>query len=135
MMKLENMPSKMILTLLCALVGNFISAQELKWYNPENAGCLVVQGQAFSGEARECFYNRLPDKIVGSLPKGVARLSRQTAGESICFTTDSKNITVRYRVKRRLQMHHIWMVYLKRDLMLFQASTHSLGICLFQVQA
>ena len=98
----KKMFSKMILTLLCAFVGNFISAQELKWYNPENAGCPVVQGQAFSGEARECIYNRLPDRVVGTLPKGVARLSRQTAGESICFSTDSKNITVRYRVKRKL---------------------------------
>ena len=103
----KKMSSKTILTLLCAFVGNFISAQELKWYNPENAGCPVVQGQAFSGEARECIYNRLPDRVVGTLPKGVARLSRQTAGESVCFTTDSKNITVRYRVKRRLQMHHM----------------------------
>ena len=95
------------LTFLGVWLAVLMSAQELKWYNPENAGCPVVQGQAFSGEARECIYNRLPDRVVGTLPKGVARLSRQTAGESVCFTTDSKNITVRYRVKRRLQMHHM----------------------------
>ena len=41
------MSSKMILTLLCAFIGNFISAQELKWYNPENAGCPVVQQHPF----------------------------------------------------------------------------------------
>ena len=82
-------------------------AQDVKWHNPENAGFPVVQSQAFQNEVRTGFYNRLPDRIVETLPKNVAKLSKQTAGERLCFTTDSKNITVRYKVKRKLQMPHM----------------------------
>ena len=98
---------RLTLIFMCAFAGIQVSAQNMKWYNPENAGFPIVQGQAFQGDAREGFYNRLPDRFIESLPKAVRRLSRQTAGESLCFTTDSRNITVRYKVKRRLQMHHM----------------------------
>ena len=98
---------RLIGSFLCAFVVVSMSAQEFRWHNPENTGFPVVHGQAFQGESRDGFYNRLPDRIVESLPEGVARLSRQTAGESLCFSTDSKNITVRYKVKRKLQMPHM----------------------------
>ena len=93
--------------LLCAFVATSLNAQGFKWYNPESAGFSVVQNQAFQNEARTGFYNRLPDRIVETLPKNVAKLSKQTAGERLCFTTDSKNITVRYKVKRKPQMPHM----------------------------
>ena len=93
--------------LLCAFAATSMQAQEVKWYNPETAGFPVVQSQAFQNEARSGFYNRLPDRVVATLPKGVAKLSRQTAGENLCFSTDSKNIIVRYKVKRRIQMNHM----------------------------
>ena len=94
-------------TILCTLLCALSLAQDLKWYNPETAGFPVVQGQAFQDESREGFYNRLPVSVKSDIPKGVWRLSKQTAGESICFTTDSKNIVVRYKVNRRLQMPHM----------------------------
>ena len=93
--------------LFCAFVTISMRAQDVKWHNPENAGFPVVQSQAFQNEVRTGFYNRLPDRIVETLPKNVAKLSKQTAGERLCFTTDSKNITVRYKVKRKLQMPHM----------------------------
>ena len=93
--------------LLCVFASASLHAQGKKWYNPADAGVPVVQSQAFPNEARESFYNRLPDRIVKTLPKGVAKLSRQTAGERLCFTTDSKNIIVRYKVKRNIQMPHM----------------------------
>ena len=95
------------LIIFCAVVATSIHAQEVNWYNPEKAGFPVVRSQAFPNELREGFYNRLPDRIVANLPKGVAKLSRQTAGENISFSTNSKNITVRYKVRRKLQMPHM----------------------------
>ena len=77
------------------------------WHNPENAGYPVVQSQAFQGEAREGFYNRLPFSVKTRIPKGVWRLSKHTAGENICFETDSRNIVVRYKVSGKLQMPHM----------------------------
>lgn len=83
------------------------SAQTFRWHNPENAGFPVVQGQAFQAEVRNGFYNRLPDRAQEVLRKRVWDLSRQTAGESINFTTNAKEIKVRYKVKLRKAMNHM----------------------------
>lgn len=83
------------------------SAQTFSWHNPENAGFPVVQGQAFQAEVRNGFYNRLPDRAQEVLRKRVWDLSRQTAGESINFTTNAKEIKVRYKVKLRKAMNHM----------------------------
>ena len=84
-----------------------MSAQSLKWYNPEDAGFHVVQGQAYHEDAREGFYDRFPLRAKEDLRRRVWNLSRQTAGESIRFITDSKNIKVRYKVKLRIAMNHM----------------------------
>lgn len=84
-----------------------LSAQSLKWYNPQDAYFHVVQGQAFGDEARGGFYQRLPLRAKETVRKAVWSISRQTAGESIRFCTDSKNIKVRYKVKMRTAMNHM----------------------------
>ena len=78
-----------------------------KWYNPEEAGFRVVQGQAFYGQERENFYNRFPAKAKGTVRDAVWALSLRTAGESIVFTTDADKITVRYQVSRSHAMPHM----------------------------
>lgn len=83
------------------------SAQTIKWHNPEQAGFPVVQGQAFQGEEREGFYHRFPARAKDDVRKAVWNLSRNTAGESICFSTGSKNIKIRYKVLRRKSMPHM----------------------------
>ena len=103
---------------MCMTVKNIISvvtiflcqlsfAQTEKWHNPENADFPVVQGQAFQGEERGGFYHRFPARAQEAVRKAVWNLSKNTAGESICFSTDSKNIKVRYRVLRRKSMNHM----------------------------
>ena len=98
---------KFTLLFLTAIFSMTAMAQDLKWYNPEQAGFHVVQGQAFPGAEREGFYHRLPAKAKDVLRQKVWDLSRQTAGESICFSTDAKEIKVRYKVKRRIAMNHM----------------------------
>ena len=101
------MLKRISLLLLSVFAGITLSAQSIKWYNPESADFHVVQGQAFVEDAREGFYNRLPARAKEDLRKPVWDLSRQCAGESICFSTDSKNIKVRYKVKLRIAMGHM----------------------------
>ena len=99
---------KKIISLAFALLLCLVSsAQTFKWHNPENAEFQVIQGQALGNETREGFYHRLPARAKDVLRKRVWDLSRQTAGESICFSTDAKEIRVRYKVKLRIAMNHM----------------------------
>ena len=91
--------------LLVAVFFTIISsAQSIKWYNPQEAGFPVVQGQAFQNQERNGFYDRFPAKAKDVLRKKVWDLSRQSAGESIVFSTDSKEIKVRYKVFYRYRL-------------------------------
>ena len=98
---------KLLLSVLTSLVTLVSFAQSYIWYNPEKAGFPVVQGQAFQGEKRESFYHRFPSCAKENVRRAVWNLSKNTAGESVCFSTDSKNIKVRYRVLRRKAMNHM----------------------------
>ena len=98
---------KILLSVLTSLVTLVSFAQSYIWYNPEKAGFPVVQGQAFQGEERESFYHRFPSRAKENVRRAVWNLSKNTAGESVCFSTDSKNIKVRYRVLRRKAMNHM----------------------------
>ena len=104
---MTNMYRKILLSVLTSLVTLVSFAQSYIWYNPEKAGFPVVQGQAFQGEERESFYHRFPSRAKENVRRAVWNLSKNTAGESVCFSTDSKNIKVRYRVLRRKAMNHM----------------------------
>lgn len=80
---------------------------QVKWYDPEEAGFPVIQGQGLTEQDRDCFYHRLPSTGQEVLRPGVWNLSKQSAGESIVFVTDSKEITVRYTVTLRHAMAHM----------------------------
>lgn len=101
------MYKKLLLLITTSLFCLITTAQTIRWYNPEDADFPVIQGQAFQGEEREGFYNRLPVRLKDDLRKRVWDLSRQTAGESICFSTNSKEIKVRYKVRHRIAMNHM----------------------------
>ena len=101
------MTIRYILSLVTMSVCLLSSAQTEKWHNPQQVGYPVVHGQAFQGEEREGFYHRFPARTRENVRKAVWNLSKNTAGESICFSTDSKNIKVRYRVLRRKAMNHM----------------------------
>ena len=83
------------------------SAQTMKWYNPEDVDFKVVQGQIMTSEARECYYHRLPAKYKGVVRKAVWNRGTTSAGERIVFSTNSKTITVRYKVSGAHAMPHM----------------------------
>ncbi len=93
--------------ILIAVAASSGTAAQTKWHNPENASFPVIQGQKYQGEEREGFYNRFPARAKDKVRKSVWNLSRQNAGESIVFTTDAKNIVVRYTVALRHSMPHM----------------------------
>lgn len=83
-----------------------LSAQTL-WYNPEESFADLMLGQAFEGQERESVYHRFPKKAKDVVRSGVWNLSKSNAGESLEFTTDSKNITVRYTISGAQAMPHM----------------------------
>lgn len=83
----------LLILLLCANIQLF--AQE-KWYNPMDSDNPYICGRAWNKETGKTF-NRLPDRMKALLPQNIWELSKQTAGLSIRFTTNSKNITVKYQ--------------------------------------
>ena len=83
------------------------ASSQTKWYNPEDAGIDLIQGQAFEGEERESVYHRFPSRAKGVVRDHVWGLSTSPAGESIVFTTDSRNITVKYTLWGGYEMPHM----------------------------
>ena len=99
---------RFILFISIAMLANLQHAQaQTKWYNPEDATVNPVQGQAFKGQERESFYHLFPKKAKQTVRKSVWGLSKETAGESILFSTDSKSIKVRYTVDGGFEMRHM----------------------------
>lgn len=101
------MKKLLLSAILCLNVAAAALNAQIRWYDPEEAGFPVVQGQAYVGSEREAFYHRFPASARSEVRKAVWALSRQTAGESIRFRTDAEEITVRYAVGRRLAMNHM----------------------------
>ncbi|MCF0172840.1 MAG: SGNH/GDSL hydrolase family protein [Bacteroidales bacterium] len=97
---------RLAITLVLAFFALVQGAAQV-WHNPESAGFPVIQGQAWQGEARLNFYDRFPARVAGTVRKPVWGLSRQNAGESLCFRTDAEEIKVRYSVRSGLNMPHM----------------------------
>lgn len=80
---------------------------QIKWYNPTEAGFPVIQHQGWVGEERENPYHRFPLRAKESVRKSVWSLSRHNAGECIKFTTNARQIIVRYTVEGGRAMAHM----------------------------
>lgn len=89
-----------VLATLCAVA-------QTTWYNPVEAGFPVIQGQGWPTEVRQNPYHRFPARVNGTVRKAVWGLSTDCAGESIEFTTNATNITVRYTVAYGHAMAHM----------------------------
>lgn len=79
----------------------------IKWYNPMQAGFPFIQNQAWTGEERENPYNRFPLRVKENVRGAVWSLSHHSAGECIVFTTNAKEIYVRYTVAGGKYMNHM----------------------------
>ena len=98
---------KITFSAIAALACMTVSAQEMKWHNPLEAGFNVICNQALPDEARSNEYHRFPSDKQAKIRKAVWDISKQSAGECISFTTDAKKLQVRYGVKLRHAMPHM----------------------------
>lgn len=78
----------------------------MKWVNPLEQPFQVVRGRAWNQELQGT-YVRLPQKAKEKVTKAVWELSRQSAGLSIAFYSDSPEIKVRYVVNGNRSMAHM----------------------------
>ena len=95
-----------LLLFFAALLGASAFAQ-VKWYNPMEAGFPVIQNQGWVGEERENPYHRFPARAKETLRGNVWGLGRHAAGECITFTTNAKEIYVKYTVSGGKAMNHM----------------------------
>jgi hypothetical protein len=70
-------------------------ADSIAWYEPSHWG---IEGKGWTNVQR--YYDRLPSKAEGVVRGSVWGLSRQSAGMSIRFRTEAKEIQVRYTLLR-----------------------------------
>ncbi len=99
-----------ILIILFAIISipQFVSAQSMKWYNPQQNSFNPIEGQFWQDEERSNFYNRLPDNYRNRVRTPVWNLSTNSAGLSIRFRTNSPMIAVRYNLVDSLYtLHHM----------------------------
>lgn len=75
------------------------SSENLRWFDPQQAGFPVVQGQAWPQELAGT-YNRFPERLRQQVNLGVWKLSCQSAGLSIHFRSNASPIRVRYRLTK-----------------------------------
>lgn len=79
---------------------------QTQWFNPlEDGHAHYIQNQAWDEDGGN--YNRLPARAKGKIRDDVWNLSRESAGLSIRFLTDSKKIQVRYQVRGGYSMPHM----------------------------
>lgn len=96
---------KLLLNILFACSLLSLSAQT-KWMNPLEQGENTVHGRWWNSELKDS-YHRLPPRAESKVRPAVWRLSRQSAGLSVCFHTNSPSIRVRYKVGGGLNMFHM----------------------------
>ena len=100
------MKKRHVLSLLLFLVGGLCMKAQVKWVNPLEQPFPVVRGRAWHHELQGS-YARLPLKAKDKVNKAVWNLSRQSAGLSIAFYSDSPAIKEKYVVNGGLSKAHM----------------------------
>ena len=80
-----------LITPCTAAVAASESADSMAWHEPSQWG---IEGRGWTNVQR--YYDRLPSKAEGVVREQVWGLSRHSAGMSVRFRTDAKEIQVRY---------------------------------------
>lgn len=88
-----------IFTLFFSILLFHLSAhsQSLKWNNPAEAEHPVIDGRHWQTGLKNT-YDRLPGNAKENVRKDLWELSQNSAGEYITFTTDAREIKVKYQV-------------------------------------
>lgn len=98
-----------IFLFLCVLHLNINAQNETvtSWWNPIDSEYPVVTGNGWTSEELASPYHRLPQKAENNVRKPLWNLSKQSAGLSIRFWTNSESIQVKYKLNGELSMPHM----------------------------
>lgn len=77
------------------------------WHNPMAEAVPPLHGRAWNNEIGATSFSRLPERMKPTLPTAVYRLSKQSAGISLRFITNSRNICVRMKLANRLSLSNM----------------------------
>ena len=78
-------------------ITSFAAGAQVVWHNPKEEGARL-HNQTLTEEARSNYYHRLPDRVEKEVRTPVWNLSKNGAGLSLKFYTNSPQIRVRYTV-------------------------------------
>ena len=81
--------------------------EQWAWYNPMAEAIPPLHGRAWNNEIGVASFSRLPERMKPTLPPAVYRLSKQSAGISVRFITNSRNICVRMKLANRLSLSNM----------------------------
>jgi len=99
-----NNSFKLTLLTFLYLIANASQAQEIRWYSEGPEMMQALEGRGW----KDIGFNRLPDSAENIVRPPVWNLSRQTAGLTLRFTSDSPEIQVSYTpTSARLEMPHM----------------------------
>lgn len=87
-------------------INGVLFAENIKWFNPLDAGFYVVQNQGFSSEIGDG-YSRMPMRAKSEVRGDVWSLSQNSSGLAIYFKTDSPKIKIKYTVSGSKSMPHM----------------------------
>lgn len=88
---------KILFAILFSSFAAYLSAQTT-WYNPMESDVPAVFGRAWNSEIGNKSYARMPERMKNNIPSNVYGLAQNSAGLSIRFITDSRDIVVKYTI-------------------------------------
>lgn len=74
-----------------------VHAQTFSWHDPMQETASVINGRAWEGEIGSS-YARLPERFQQRVPLKVWNLSRNAAGLSVKFSTNTRNLQIKYTI-------------------------------------
>jgi lysophospholipase L1-like esterase len=99
---------RQVFLIILFLIWLPLQAQEvkLKWWSPEQTDEFCIEGQGWEKKSIST-YHRLPDYAEGKVRPEVWNLSKNSAGLTIRFRSNSNRIVVRYTVSGGHAMPHM----------------------------
>ena len=90
----------------CMALSVLTATAQTRWMNPLEQGENTIHGRWWNSELKDN-YHRMTPRAEGKVRSAVWRLSKQSAGLSVCFHTNAPSIKVRYKVTGGLNMFHM----------------------------
>jgi glycerophosphoryl diester phosphodiesterase len=95
----------LILSLLATLTTTLTA--QTAWHNPMEGDVPALFGRAWNQETGKGSFARVPQRLQKNLPKKVYELAQNSAGLSVKFVTNSRNISVRFKVADKANLHNM----------------------------